>query len=154
MSDAPCTPTMTASPSRERLAGQHRAILAVSLGVVAAAFLLRVRPDQRVELLFLPGWPLPETCQSRALLGWECPGCGLTRSFVHLAHGEWPTSLRVHRLGWLLALAVVLQVPYRLIALRSATGLPLGERAPWAICWTLVALLVANWGCGLIARLV
>src|SRR3954451_13166998 len=35
-----------------------------------------------------------------------------------------------HRVGWVLALAVLLQVPYRLLGLRSKEGAPLGRLAP------------------------
>jgi hypothetical protein len=44
-----------------------------------------------------------------------------------------------------LAVALVLQIPYRLWALRHACGLPLGESVPWAFGWTLVALLISHW---------
>jgi hypothetical protein len=138
--------------ARDRRANtmQHVALLLIAAGTVAAALVLRVRPDQRVELAFLPGWPLPELCQSKAYLGWECPGCGLTRSFVHLAHGDVAASLAVHRLGWLLALAVVLQIPYRAAALYLGRSLPLSGRVMSALGWTLFALLVANWIAGLV----
>ncbi|MBL8850825.1 MAG: DUF2752 domain-containing protein [Planctomycetaceae bacterium] len=123
----------------------HRLILILAAGVLLAACVLQVRPDQRVELSLLPDWPFPEVCQSKRMLGWECPGCGLTRSFVHLAHGDIPASLAVHPLGWLIALFVALQFPYRVWALRTPGSAPLGERIPWVIAGTLVLLLIANW---------
>jgi hypothetical protein len=36
----------------------------------------------------------------------ECPGCGLTRSIIELAHGNLESSLASHRLGLLLAGAI------------------------------------------------
>ncbi len=125
----------------------------LAIAVVAASLLLRVRPDEKVELTFLQGWPAPGLCQSRVWFGWDCPGCGLTRSFIHLAHGDIAASLAVHRVGWLVALLVVLQVPYRLWAVHSADGRPLGQRAPWVIVWLLIGLLVANWVAQIVARL-
>lgn len=126
-------------------ADYHRLCLTISIGVLVLACLLHVRTDQRVSLGLLPNWPLPEVCQSKVLLGLDCPGCGLTRSFIHLAHGDLAASLAVHSLGWLVALFVAAQIPYRLWALRSPTGAPLGERLPWIIAITTIVLLLANW---------
>ena len=158
---ADCSPGMNELPScagstpdarRNSRYAYHRMLLWMAVAVLAAAFLLRVRADQKVELAFLQGWPAPEVCQSRAWFGWECPGCGLTRSFVYLAHGDVAASLAVHRFGWLVALLVALQAPYRLWAMRSSGGEPLGKRAPWVIGWSVMGLLIANWIANTIAR--
>lgn len=127
----------------------HRLVLAIAAGVLIAAGLLQVRTDQRIAVSLLSAWPLPEVCQSKVLLGLDCPGCGLTRSFVHLAHGDLTASLAVHPLGWLVACFVALQIPYRTWALCSANGAPLGNRLPWSVTAALVIALVAAW----IARL-
>ena len=124
---------------------RHLEMLLMSCAVVALAVVLDVRPDHQVSFRFLPNWPLPPSCASRAIFGVPCPGCGLTRSFVYLAHGEWQASLEMHRLGWLLALAVVFQFPYRLAALLGRKDRPLGSLAPAVFCWTLIFLLLANW---------
>lgn len=134
-----------AVPKGNQLREYHLWLLLVSLAVIVAAFLLRVRTDQRVELAALAGLPLPELCQFRAVLGWDCPGCGLTRSFIYLASGDIEASLAVNRVGWLFAAVVVLQIPYRLWAMCSADGRPLGQRIPWAFLWVPFALLIANW---------
>jgi len=143
----------TTQQSPGRLRDYHRTLLWMAVTVIVAAFLLHVRSDQKVELTFLRGWPAPELCQSRALLGWDCPGCGLTRSFIYLAHGDMASSLAVQRVGWLVALLVVLQIPYRLWALRSADGQPLGRVTPWVIAWTTIVLLFANWIANVVTRL-
>jgi hypothetical protein len=130
---------------------RHREVLAISAFVIVLAFLLEVRSDQRVAFRFLPAWPLPETCVSRKLLHVNCPGCGLTRSFVYLAHGDWRPSWNVNRVGILLALVVVLQIPYRLWALCSPGQLPLGTSFPKTVGYLLVTLLFVNWLANLIA---
>jgi hypothetical protein len=142
---------LPAAPLRHPSASYHATLLSISAAIMAAALLLRVRPDQRVELMFLPGWPAPDLCQSRALFGWECPGCGLTRSFVHLAHGDVSASIGVHRVGWLWALGVLLQIPYRIWAIRADDGAPLGTRFPWIVAISLVALLIVDWMTRLVA---
>jgi hypothetical protein len=91
----------------------------LTLAGLVVLLALEVRPDQRVAFRGLPQYPLPETCFSRAWFRVKCPGCGLTRSLIYLAQADWDASLRVHRLGWLLAVAVLLQFPYRTLALTS-----------------------------------
>lgn len=119
-------------------------MLYLAIVIVVASFLLR-RPDS--DSVSLP-WlhvNLPTLCGSRALFGVECPGCGLTRSFIALAAGDLDESLRFHRLGWLMALAVVSQIPYRIYALRE---LRYGVvRRAWPIWFGnfLIAALIIIW---------
>jgi hypothetical protein len=42
---------------------------------------------------------LPAICPFRTFLGWPCPGCGLTRSLVLCAHGDWSQAFVFHPLG-------------------------------------------------------
>jgi hypothetical protein len=128
---------------------RHQTMLLIACGVVAFAFLLQVREDSRVELRLLPGYPLPETCATHQLFGVDCPGCGLTRSFIHLSRWDWRASLAVHRLGWLIAAAVLLQIPYRVAALRRGSEFPLGRTFAIRFGQALIALLIANWLLGL-----
>lgn len=128
---------------------RHRDMLVIAGVILCLSFLLQVRSDQKVEFSFLPGMASPETCLSRGLWGIPCPGCGLTRSFIHLAAGDPAASLAVNRVGWLLALAVVIQLPYRCLMLYwlSSRGLP--EPIPaWLISgfgWILILALIINW---------
>jgi len=136
--DAPDRPR---GPSPRR----HREMLVIACLVVVAAFALRVRPHEQVGPEGLPGVVLPPLCLSRQWFGVPCPGCGLTRSFIHLAHGDWRSSWACHRLGWLLAGLVVLQIPYRIHGLRRPDR-PL--LPAWVRTWIghgLVGLLVVNW---------
>lgn len=126
----------------------HRTMLGISVGVIVLSALLVVRPDNRVAFWFLPDFPAPETCFARAGLGIPCPGCGLTRSFVSLAHFDIASAWNYHRLGWLLALVTVAQIPYRLWALTHPAGRPLGRRWPSALGFVLVSALIVNWGLG------
>ncbi len=124
---------------------RHRMMLATCSLVVLLSFLLQVRDDQRVEFRCLPGHPLPHSCTMRLWFGHGCPGCGLTRSFIHLADGDLSASLAVHRLGWLIALAALAQFPYRLLALRQTDGRLLGTRIPKLFSACLIVLLIGNW---------
>ena len=83
-------PTSGGAPTRRR----HLEMLFLVTAIVVLAPTLQVQADQRVALFFLPDFPLPETCLSKTLWGIPCPGCGLTRSFIYLAHGDWRASGR------------------------------------------------------------
>ncbi|TWT87162.1 hypothetical protein Mal64_26970 [Pseudobythopirellula maris] len=142
------TPVPSDEPARliptERVR-RHRFMLWLSLGVIAAAFALRVDADGLgVGPQGMPGARLPELCGSRLMLGAECPGCGLTRSFIALAHGDLHGSLAYHRVGWVLALAVLLQPPYRLLSLRYEASDAEPTWPSW-FGWGLIGLLIGNW---------
>jgi hypothetical protein len=125
----------------------HRMMLAICGAVVVLSFALRVKPDQRVEFFFLPGSPLPESCMSRTLFHTDCPGCGLTRSFIHLAAGRTGQSWSTNRVGWLLAIAVLLQFPYRIAALKSVAADQPPPFWKWHATFSgvLIVALVGNW---------
>jgi hypothetical protein len=125
---------------------RHRDVLVISCAALLLAFLLDELPDGRIAVRGLPQFPLPQVCASRALLGLRCPGCGLTRSIIHLAKGDWQASWHDHRLGGLFAMMIVFQIPYRLYALLRGP-----ERSLFSTFWlaaigyALVTLLIANW---------
>jgi Protein of unknown function (DUF2752) len=93
----------------------------------------------------LTRYPLPESCPSRSLFGLNCPGCGLTRSIIHLAEGDWRASWRSHRLGGPFAALIALQIPYRLLALRRPDRPLIPTR--WLVLsgYLLIAMLIGNW---------
>jgi len=124
---------------------RHRTMLAIACVVVVLSLLFQVRSDQRVEFSWLPGIPMPETCWSRSLFGAKCPGCGLTRSIVYLAHGDWRASLAMHRLGFLMALAILAQFPYCAVGLFYKKDYPLGHCFASIVAWGLIVLLIGNW---------
>lgn len=41
----------------------------------------------------------PVLCPLRNLTGLPCPGCGLTRSWVYLAHGHWSDAVAANPFG-------------------------------------------------------
>lgn len=91
------------------------AILLIALLIpLMGALLVVVDSGRHVAFAFHKEWQLPDVCMSRVCFNWECPGCGLTRSVVHIMHGRWEASLASHRVGWLIFALIVLQIPYRL----------------------------------------
>ena len=122
-----------------------RFLLNASIFVVVMAYLLTIRPDGRVAFFFAPGLPLPDTCPSRLLANIDCPGCGLTRSTISLAHGHWRESLAFNPVGTVLAVLIVLQIPYRIMLMKHGRcpGVPaIVERVT---PYLLIAGLLGNW---------
>jgi len=76
----------------------------------------------------------PIICPFRRLTGLPCPGCGLTRSWVYLAHGDWGAALAANPFGLVtVAGAMALLV----LVVRART---LGRPAP-----DINALLLRPW---------
>ncbi len=152
MSQPATTKSATEPPARDPVVlrrGHHRNMLIVCSLVIVLALTLETRSDQRVEFAWLRGVPMPETCASRSLFDIECPGCGLTRSFIAIAHLDFSKGFRLNRTGWLLAVGLLIQFPYRFYMLHHirTRGLP-EPGARWlklAFSWTLIAALIGNW---------
>lgn len=104
-------------PSAAHGPRHHALALALAILAIALALALEERPAGRLALFGRAGFTLPSVCASRMVLGVDCPGCGLTRAIVSLAHGDWRGSWRRHVLGAPLALFILAQVPYRLAVL-------------------------------------
>jgi hypothetical protein len=133
-----------AAPSAASKA-RHAWLLGAALVIVIASLVLEVRPGERIALAGFSDYPLPHTCYSRTLFGVRCPGCGLTRSFIYLAHGDWRASWQVHPVGWLLAAIVLFQVPYRIALLGGAERWALSPRFAAFLSTAVIGLMLANW---------
>jgi hypothetical protein len=134
-----------ASARARRQVKRHREVLFISCVVWLLAFLLHELSDGRVAVRGLPQFPLPQMCMSRSLFGLRCPGCGLTRSIIHLAEGDWRASWHDHRLGGLLAVVIAFQIPYRLDALCRPGERLLPASWPAVLGYVLIGLLIGNW---------
>jgi len=134
---------------------EHLCILVLCMAALGGAFVLE--PAGAVGLQFstpILGTTvsLPDACMSRRLLGISCPGCGLTRSFVYMAHGSARQAFRVNPMGPVLFAICWLQIPYRIIELSRgwthsrvwATVRRLGEVGVWLIAGGLVAAWVVR----------
>jgi hypothetical protein len=130
----------TSTPAQRR---RHWEMLIISLLAIALSFALFIRPDGRVALRGLEAHPVPETCLAKEMFHIECPGCGLTRSFICLARGDVAGSWAYNHVGWLMALACLLQVPYRTVCL--STHRSLASRPSTIFGYVLIAALIVNW---------
>lgn len=127
-------------------------ILCAAVLVVVMAFALETRPDGRVFFRFAPGHVLPHTCASKIVFDANCAGCGLTRSFIHLAAFRLADSWHAHRAGWVMAMLVVGQIPYRLLRLKRirAGKLPHTPVWIWAAPGVVMAAILLHWGLQLV----
>ncbi len=136
-------PASAPDPQREGLRPRsYYRLNAIFYGGALLLSLLLPLPGKQGFKIF--GWRTPAMCPSQAVLGVNCPGCGLTRSFVALAHGQWQGAQRYNRVGFVVFGFVALLFVYNLLqALGAGFRLPLrwGDRAGM----TLVAVLVGNW---------
>jgi len=127
-------------------------MLGLALVLPPLCLLLEVRSDERVGLPGPAALRLPPLCLPREWFGITCPGCGLTRSFIHLAHGDWDASVQAHPVGWVLAAALFLQIPYRIRELCRPDQPLLSPLATRFVTHALIAVLVIAWSLRLLAR--
>ena len=137
-------------PAEESRRSHHQYQLVAAVTVIVAAFLLSPVPPGG-ECVSLLGYDLPPVCPHRVLFHNTCPGCGLIRSFVALAHGQFQASFQFHRIGPFFFLAVLLQIPLRLYLLNLgprplSPGLEKTLSLPGKF---LIAALIINWLLGL-----
>jgi hypothetical protein len=124
----------------------HWIFLAMATVVLALALLLEA-PGGEAVIVPLLGQPLPGMCTFRRFTGVDCPGCGLTRCFISMAHGDLAAAWRFNPAGILLFAAAVFQVPFRLFQIRRMRN-GLAEwrsRALDACLWLILFSLAAQW---------
>jgi Protein of unknown function (DUF2752) len=89
------------------------------------------------------GYTIPSLCMFHNLTGFDCPGCGITRSFIYALHGQWYNSYLMHLWGIPLAAIVSFQIPYHIW--RAAGGGPLhvlSEKSHWIKIFVMISILV------------
>jgi hypothetical protein len=125
----------------------HAVVLGMCTAVIALAFLMSVRAQTQVLIPYL-GIPLPDLCLAKRWSGGSCPGCGMTRCFISLAHGDWRAALHYNFAGPLLFAMMAFQIPYRSVQLvRIRRGLPeiyLGV-FPQVLFGILGVLMIGQW---------
>ena len=107
-----------------RLPGRGRQVSAVALAAAGAAALAAsfALDPARID-------DGPVLCPFRLLTGLPCPGCGLTRSWVHLAHGQWGDAFAENAFGPLSMVAVLALVV--IVVVRTVQRAPQPDVARW-----------------------
>lgn len=92
--------------------------LSGSLAILLVSCVMATGDGRQV---LLPGvGVIPEICTLHTRFGVDCPGCGLTRSFIHLAHGNLRAAWTLNPVGLLMFAFVASQIPLVLSLMRSA----------------------------------
>ena len=97
----------------ERLRRSRRSTdwgLLVLCTLVVLASMVLTPSDESVSIY---GWQVPPLCIFSNLTGLDCLGCGLTRSFTYLGHGDLSAALDLHLMGPIFYIAVLSQLPLR-----------------------------------------
>jgi uncharacterized protein DUF2752 len=143
----PSPPPCTAPAITEARVGYHRLFLAMSIVVLCACVVLPA-PNTAGEMR-LPGFgsSLPTLCMLKREFGVDCPGCGLTRCFVSMGHGQVASAWAYHPIGIAFFALLVAQIPFRLYQIqRLRRGRPeLAHWTQWALLWLLVVALLGQW---------
>ncbi len=115
--------------------------------LILLSSLLSINASGAVSVTGREGASLPGVCMGKRLTGVDCPGCGLTRSFVAMGNGQFAQAFQVHRIGVIIYLLVLLQVPLRAYAV--VRGVPcLWRVESWhkgILIWIVFAALWVNW---------
>jgi len=130
---------MTSAASPARLSAIDRVLLIVSSIIVATA--------SAMAALTRAGYaPLPagSYCWSVILLGRECPGCGLSRSFIATALGDLPKAFELNPIGPLLFAILVVILATRVAKWRGLRWPPAADAA-LAIVTVMILLARTAW---------
>jgi hypothetical protein len=80
-------------------------------------------------------------CLFHKLTGWNCPGCGMTRSLYALLHGNFSTALRDNALFVFLLAAAAARGAW--FGVKKFLRRPAGQFLPLKILWPLLVAAVS-----------
>lgn len=98
-------------------------------------------------LVIARAWPVPSvesgdpTCLVRILFGLPCPGCGMTRAWVHTAHGNLGTAFEYNLfgpVGMAVAAGIVAYVAYALVRRRPPERILTRVDPKWLLALVVV----------------
>ncbi len=158
MSDSPGTlevPPISESESPPRRAPLkfqmaqevHWILLCLASTILIMSAVFSVSGETQVDLPWI-GQALPGMCQMKNVTGLDCPGCGLTRCFISLAHGDVSRAWHFNPAGIMVFLLVAAQVPYRAMQIwRLRRGQPELDVHRFSNIFTalMVSALVSQW---------
>ena len=92
----------------------HLAFFLAALFIIVMSFAMSVAGT---KFVYLPGalLPMPESCTSKMLLGIDCPGCGMTRAFISISHGQFVHAWNFNPASFVAYLFVAVQLPWQIL---------------------------------------
>ena len=118
--------------------------LGICVIVLCLAAFLEVASQDTGQVM-LGQWTLPELCQSKRVFQVNCPGCGLTRSFIYMAHGDVPAAFRIHAVGAMMFVGVIVAIPFFIlntIWLACGRASLIGERGvSWLVLGSTLVMM-------------
>jgi hypothetical protein len=126
--------------------GTHKLFLGVLAVLLILPFFLSIPPKQP-ECICCAGVNLPSSCLSQKIFNVQCPGCGMTHSFVSITHGQLREAIRWNRMGIPLYLFFLFQAALRIRILTRPETVhsALAASVQHYFSWSVVALLLLNW---------
>lgn len=110
--EAQVAPAAQTCPARRPDRGFHWTWLGIAGAVLFLSMVMQIRNSQQVNIPFTQ-IPVPELCSFRRFTGMDCAGCGLTRCFISLGHGDISRAWNYNPAGLFLFAIVLFQIPYR-----------------------------------------
>lgn len=104
-------PTANAVQDNSDMLWMHGLFFWMAATVIGASFLMQ---SQGQESVFLPGAKsaMPELCVAKRIFRVPCPGCGLTRSFISISHGQFARAWNFNPVSFLLHPFIFAQIPW------------------------------------------
>jgi hypothetical protein len=126
----------------------RRMILGAAVGVLILSAVLSLGEGPEQVLVPILNRPLPPLCAMKRYIGLDCPGCGLTRSFIAVGHGRWQEAWQFNPAGPLWFVLVAAQIPWQLLQLRRLKQGKPAIDSGWcgqALLWSALSALILQW---------
>jgi hypothetical protein len=124
----------------------HALFFWMAVVVIGLSFVMRTEGPTSV---YFPGTSvsLPELCSSKRMFGLPCPGCGLTRSFISISHGQLGRAWNFNPASFFLYAFVAIQIPWNAMQFLLIRSRKFGITLPYIhfLPITVAVVLVANW---------
>jgi hypothetical protein len=103
--------------------------------------------SRRAITVPLFGFPLPELCMFRQVFGTDCPGCGMTRSFVLASRLRLVEAWNMNPAGCMLFISLMVSAPFRFVQwIRAKQGMTMRSTLAPEAGWLVVVASVMMFG--------
>jgi hypothetical protein len=100
----------------------HLYIIILCAIILVFSYYLSIEGDIILCLAGFKQYPLSNLCLFKNISGIDCPNCGLTRSIISISHLDFDKAWYFNRMGILIYVFIILQIPYRLYLLWKKRG--------------------------------